>query len=183
MNKITHLKNAVLMTCLASAMLLSSPVSAGKIYKTINKDGTVTYSDTPSPGAIEVDFSSNTTTVVENPIAKTKQAKVITKKKTVQYSLNVSSPSPGATVRNTSGTVNISASISPSAKGYFELSLQDKKLRSTSGIFTVEDLQRGEYSYQINFVETSGKVIASSEVRRFFIHKPSVLIKPQNNSN
>lgn len=164
-------------------LVLSTSVNAGKIYKTINKDGTITYSDQPTPGAVEVDFASNTTTVVQNPIAKTKQLKTIKQKTPVEHNLSVNSPAIDETIRNTTGNVSISAVVTPNAPGHYELSLHEKKLRSSSGTFLVKDLPRGEYSYQINFVSTSGKVIASSAVRRFFMHKPSVLITPQNKSN
>jgi len=164
-------------------LVLSTSVNAEKIYKTINKDGTITYSDQPTPGAVEVDFASNTTTVVQNPIAKTKQLKTIKQKTPVEHTLSVNSPAIDETIRNTTGNVSISATVTPNAPGHYELSLHEKKLRSSSGTFLVKDLPRGEYSYQINFVSTSGKVIASSAVRRFFMHKPSVLITPQNKSN
>ena len=101
----------------------------------------------------------------------------------MEHTLVISSPAIDETIRNVMGNVRISASVSPNAPGHYELSLHEKKLRSTSGVFMIEDLSRGEYSYQINFVSTSGKVIASSAVRRFFMHKPSALIKPQNNNN
>ncbi|PKI00683.1 DUF4124 domain-containing protein [Glaciecola sp. 33A] len=164
-------------------LALSSSAHAGKIYKTVNTDGTITYSDQPTPGAIEVDFASNTTTIVQNPNIQTKQLKTIKQKKPVEHALNVISPVIDGTIRNAMGNVTISASVTPNAPGHYELSLHEKKLRSTSGTFLIKDLPRGEYSYQINFVSTSGKVIASSSVRRFFMHKPSALIKPQNNSN
>ena len=161
----------------------STSVHAGKIYKTVNTDGTITYSDQPTPGAVEVDFASNTTTIVQNPNIQTKQPKTIKQKKPVEHALNVTSPAIDATIRNTMGNVTISASVTPNAPGHYELSLHEKKLRSTAGTFLIKGLPRGEYSYQINFVSTSGKVIASSPVRRFFMHKPSALIKPQNNRN
>ncbi len=165
------------------ALAFSVSVNAEKIYKTVNKDGSITYSDQASPGAVEVDFASNTTTVVQNPTAKTKLIKTIKQKKKVEHTLSVMSPSEGATIRNVDGNVSISATVTPNPAGHYELSLHDKKLRSSSGTFLVKGLPRGEYSYQINFVSTSGKVIASSSVRRFFVHKPSVLIKPQTNNN
>jgi hypothetical protein len=171
------------MALIILGLALSSNVHAGKIYKTVNKDGTISYSDQPTPGAVEVDFASNTTTVVQNPTLKTKQLKIIKQKKPVEHQLNVSSPAIDGTIRNTMGNVTISALVTPNAPGYYELSLHEQKLRSTSGTFLVKDLPRGEYSYQINFVSTSGKVIASSAVRRFFMHKPSALIKPLTNSN
>lgn len=164
-------------------LVFSASVTAEKIYKTVNKDGTVSYSDQPTPGAVEVDFASNTTTVVQNPTLKTKPMITIKKKTQVEHTLSVTSPAPEATIRNTTGNVSISAMVIPNAPGHYELSLHEKKLRSTSGTFLVEGLPRGEYSYQINFVSTSGKVIASSSVRRFFMHKPSALITPQNKNN
>jgi hypothetical protein len=183
MNIVKFSKSTPLMLLLIAGLALSASANAGKIYKTVNKDGTVTYSDQPTPGSVEVNFASNTTTVVTNPNLKTKTLKTIKQKKAVEHTLSVNSPAVDETIRNTSGTVTISAAVSPNAPGHYELSLHEKKLRSASGTFLVKDLPRGEYSYQINFVSTSGKVIASSEVRRFFMHKPSALIKPQNNSN
>jgi len=179
--KLLTLKRFIALIILGLA--LSTSVLAGEIYKTVNKDGTITYSDQPTPGAVEVDFASNTTTIVQNPTVKTKQLKTITQKKPVEHMLNVTSPVIDGTIRNTMGNVTISASVIPNAPGHYELSLHEQKLRSTSGTFLVKDLPRGEYSYQINFVSTSGKVIASSPVRRFFMHKPSALIKPQSNNN
>jgi hypothetical protein len=164
-------------------LALSPSVYAGKIYKTVNKDGTISYSDQPTPGAVEIDLDSNTTTVLQNRAVKTKQLKTIKQKKPVEHILSVTSPPIDGTVRNTTGNVTISASVTPNAPGRYELSLHELKLRSTSGTFLVKDLPRGEYSYQINFVSASGKVIASSPVRRFFMHKPSALIKPRTNSN
>ncbi|MFQ3248697.1 MAG: hypothetical protein ACI9O6_000499 [Glaciecola sp.] len=183
MNIVKFSKSTCFMLLVIVGLALSASVNAGKIYKTVNEDGTITYSDQPTPGSVEVDFASNTTTVVQNPTTRTKQLITIKKKQAVEHTLTVNSPSVEETIRNTTGTVSISASVTPNAPGHYELSLHEKKLRSTSGTFLVKDLPRGEYSYQINFVSTSGKVIASSEVRRFFMHKPSVLIKPQNNSN
>ena len=183
MNIMTFSKSSRFMLLLVVGVALSSGVNAGKIYKIVNEDGTITYSDQPTPGSIEVDFASNTTTVVQNPTTKTKQVISIKQKEAVEHTLTVNSPSVDETIRNNTGNISISATVTPNAPGHYELSLHEKKLRSTSGTFLVKDLARGEYSYQINFVSTSGKVIASSSVRRFFMHKPSVLIKPQNNSN
>lgn len=164
-------------------LVFSATVNAEKIYKTVNKDGTISYSDQPTPGSVEVNFASNTTTVVQNPTLKTKPMITIKKKTQVEHTLTVTSPEEEATIRNTTGNVNISAVVTPNTDGHYELSLHEQKLRSKSGTFLVEGLTRGEYSYQINFVSASGKVIASSSVRRFFVHKPSVLITPQNKNN
>jgi hypothetical protein len=183
MNTLFFNQSKRLIVLIILGLVFSFSVNAEKIYKTINKDGSVTYSDQASPGAIEVDFASNTTTIVQNAVAKTKQLKTIRQKKKIEHTLSVMTPSEGATIRNVNGTVTISATVTPNAAGHYELSLHDQKLRSASGSFLVEGLPRGEYSYQINFVRTSGKVIASSPVRRFFVHKPSVLIKPQTNNN
>jgi hypothetical protein len=183
MNIAMFLTSKRFMALIIVGLVLSTSVHAGKIYKTVNEDGTISYSDQPTPGAVEVNFASNTTTIVQNPTLKTKQLKIIKQKKPVEYELSITSPAIDETIRNTMGNVTISALVTPNAPGYYELSLHEQKLRSTSGTFLVKDLPRGEYSYQINFVSTSGKVIASSAVRRFFMHKPSALITPQTNSN
>lgn len=148
-----------------------------KIYKTVHSDGTVSYSDQASEGAIEVNLNTNTTTIeaLQTPSA-TPPPPSPAMKKRMEYHVSVLSPSKDATIRNNLGEINIVAQLEPATGGFFELIINDSKYQSATGIFALSNMDRGSYQYLINFVDNSGKVIASSESRTLHLHKASVLI-------
>ncbi|MDT0593251.1 DUF4124 domain-containing protein [Glaciecola petra] len=156
-------------------------IGENKIYKTVHADGTVTYSDQPSEGAIEITLHVNTSTINSNNARPTPQVQV-TQKQSAQYTLSIVSPEADATIRNNNGTIKIAASIAPAVNGLFELSINQQTHRSASGLFTLVNMDRGSYSYSIKFIGTSGKVIASSEARELHLHKASVLINNSRNN-
>ena len=93
------------------------------------------------------------------------------------YTLTIDSPDAEGTVRNNLGEVDIVASISPKASGSFQL-LLNGELKSTRPrpVFHLNGLDRGEYSFQVQFVGKSGKILALTEPQTFYLHKASVLI-------
>lgn len=150
-------------------------VGENKIYKTVHADGSITYSDQPSEGAIEVTLNVNTSTINSNNVNPSPQAQV-TKKPSTQHTVSILSPEMDATIRNNTGTIKIAASIAPAVNGLFELSINQQTHRSATGLFTLPNMDRGSYSYSVKFIGTSGKVIASSDPRKLHLHKASVLI-------
>lgn len=144
------------------------------IYKTTHKDGTVTYSDQPSPGAVQVSLDVNTNTMQSNAPKMVILPQVTQKKR--EYQLNIVSPENDATVRNNMGNIDIAASLQPSHAGLFQLTINGQKLQSPTGVFKLENMDRGSYQYQVEFIGNSGKVIASSETRSLHLHRASALI-------
>jgi hypothetical protein len=149
------------------------------IYKTVHKDGTITYSDQASPGAIEVTLNVNTNTM--QSIAATQntpqtQSQIQVKQKS--YKLNILSPEIDATVRNNAGNLSIAANLEPSLAGFYQLHINSQIIDSGTGVFKLENMDRGSYQYQVKFIGNSGKVIASSELRSLHLHRASILINP-----
>lgn len=166
-------------TCglLILACLLSAPlIQASTIYKRVNEDGSVTYSDRPFEGAKMVVLPRiNTVESIQTPPPTATQ--LITKNKhTVLPTLSVISPANELTIRDNSGSVTIVSSLSPSLSGHYRLTLNSKLYESQSGVFEFINLDRGTYDYTIQFLNHSGKVIALTPVRRFYLHRTSVLI-------
>lgn len=160
------------------AMLLSVSSNGladpNKIYKTVHADGTISYSDQPSEGAIEVELHSTGTTIQSTTPALPSISPIPANQ--VKYSVSIVSPLPDATFRNNTGTVSIAAQVEPASPGTFELSINNQIYTSSTGLFKVSDLDRGSYQYLVKYTDNSGKVIASSESRTLHLHKPSVLI-------
>jgi hypothetical protein len=152
------------------------------VYKTVKSDGSVVYSDVSSVGAVPVNLSSMNTVVVpalnnastqkmsrNNPAQKSKPV--------VEYVVSIRSPMAEQTLRDNSGTVNISADISPKKSGKFQLTLDNQIVKTQANRqFQLESVNRGAHTIQIDFIDNSGKILASSKSQTFYLQKASALI-------
>lgn len=145
-----------------------------KIYKTVHADGSVSYSDQPSEGAVEIDIGGNALTIQGLKSPPITPPKIL--KQTTDYKLTILSPAKDATIRNNLGEINIAAQLEPSLAGTFELVINGTAYQSVTGIFRLSNMDRGSYQYLIHFIDNSGKVIASSQTSTLHLHKASVLI-------
>ena len=165
-------------------VILTLPIallaSAGELYKIVHKDGSVTYTDTPQAGAVEVDMSKSNSAVMP---ALNKGTSQLPSKRVAKafpdYSLSIVSPADQQTIRNNLGKVTVNGRITPIGNGKFELYLDGALAQtSTAPSFQLQNVVRGEHSIQIKFIHHTGKILASSESSVFFMHQASVLINP-----
>lgn len=170
------MRNMAFVTTILVCVVISSISFADTIiYKKVNKDGTITFSDQPLPGAIEIVIQQQASIIpsasVQNSALPTPTVKV----KEKEYSLIVVSPENEATIRNNAGEFSIRAKLQPDLGGLYLLEINGTQYESPTGVFTLENMDRGEYQYKVSFADNSGKVIALSESRRLFLHRASVL--------
>lgn len=158
-----------------SAISQAAFMTSGTVYKTVHKDGTVTYSDQPSPGAVEVVLNVPTSTIESKAQPSSTQPQMTTSKK-VNYKVTILSPQPEATIRNNVGEVSIGATIEPKIGGFFQLHINEEVHESATGMFRLSNMNRGAYQYSVKFIDNSGKVIASSDIRNVYLHQASGLI-------
>ncbi|WP_299084132.1 DUF4124 domain-containing protein [uncultured Paraglaciecola sp.] len=162
--------------------LLCMSVSAQEVYKTIKADGSVVYSDVPSDGAVPVNLSAMNNTVMPGlggvSSSKAKGRTSVRKRTTaVQYEVTIASPEAEQTLRDNSGAVSISADVAPKKAGQFELRLDNQVVMTQSnGQFQLENVDRGAHIIQVNFLDKSGKILASSKPQTFYLQKASALI-------
>ena len=163
-------------------LLLCISVSAQVVYKTVKADGSVVYSDVFSDGAVPVNLSSMNTVVVpalnnaasqtasrNNPVQKSKPE--------IQYQVSIRSPMAEQTLRDNSGAVTINADVLPKKSGKFELVVDNQVVKTQSnGQFQLESVNRGAHTIQVNFLDNSGKILASSKPQTFYLQKVSALI-------
>ncbi|WP_438864807.1 DUF4124 domain-containing protein [Neptunicella sp.] len=161
--------------------LLCTVTYAGQLYKVIQQDGSVVYTDIPTGNAQPVDLSSANSAVMPAYQGKipttTRNQKV--EKTSVSHQLIISSPTEQQTIRNNNGELSVVASIEPKASGIAQLFLDGKMLIQQASLnFTLHNIDRGEHVISIKLVSQSGKLIASSQDRVFYLHKASVLTRP-----
>ncbi len=174
------MKKNILLPIIATTLIFSfSPISsASKVYVHRNADGVLVFSDTPD------NKDSKEITTLSNPIVtKPEDTSIMNQgsSKTaakVSYELNVSQPADKATVRNNSGIVNVSGSITPrfpaSHKVRLLLDGQPQGNSMSTPRQTLNNVNRGEHTLQFQLLDQTGKVIASSPTSTFFMHRNTV---------
>lgn len=153
----------------------SSCAYASKIYTWHDKHGVLVFSDSPQPGAEEVEvkvpktitFSVDTSILDINP-------QVVTE----TYKVNISQPEANKTIRDNTGSVYVSGQVQPIFKRGFtvQLYLDNKpyKKPQTHTMFVLRNIDRGEHQIKMILLGDKGKVIATSSPITFYMHRISV---------
>lgn len=156
---------------------LAAPVLATstKIYVWRNEEGVLVFSDSPKPGAEEVDVKTDTTVI---PSVDTSILDITPKAIEEKYIVEITQPENNATVRDNTGSVYVSGRIKPIFKRGLKIQLYlDNKpydKPQTHSMFALRDIVRGEHQIKMDLVDQKGKVIASSKVITFYMHRASV---------
>lgn len=147
----------------------TAPASDGgkKVYKQVNPDGTITYSDKPAAGAQEVDIPTAPTYQPPKVPAFTPYQKPEKPAPFAYDSLTITSPANDETIRENTGDVTVVLSVSPSLRpGHrIEYLLDGASVeRSTQTSYQFKNLDRGSHSITAQIVDESGNVISSASV-------------------
>lgn len=157
-------------------VLITGSVTAQTIYKVVQADGTILYTDTPQEGASQVELQGNTSNVTDSlptPQVKPQPAK----KPTPRYTVTITSPEPEATIRNNQGNITISASTTPAFRGRYRLTFDDQSAKiNNAGIFSLTGIERGAHTYHIDIIDNKGKTLASTPSQTLYLHQASALI-------
>jgi hypothetical protein len=156
-------------------------ISHATVYKWIDEDGVVHYTDEPVNNSEVVQFKSNT----ENLVAPLPPQAAFSNSDNQQdvspstkYTIGIQSPQEEATIRNNNGDITIMASISPNLNsGDVLVILMDNKVMGTAQtapIFSLENIPRGEHTFIIKAVAQNGRQLASSSPRKIYLHRAIV---------
>ena len=159
---------------------LVGAVSAQTIYKVVNKDGTVTYTDRPVEGAQAIDVKTQNLVSMPSAVkAPAKPVRKTTQKPLPAFELSMVTPTDGQTIRNNNGTLQVAGNLTPAGNGAFQL-FMDETLVDTqpAPVFSLQNVDRGEHKLQIKFLHNSGKVLATTPVHTVYLHRASALSRP-----
>lgn len=155
----------------------AAPLFAGstKIYVWRNEEGVLVFSDSPTPGAEEVEVKeSNTVKSSVDTSVLDITPKVIEEK----YEVNITQPANNATVRDNTGSVYVAGRIQPVFKRGLKIQLYlDNKpylKPQTHSMFVLRNIDRGEHQIKMALLSDKGKVIATSTPVTFYMHRVSV---------
>ena len=161
----------------AADATVTSPTPS--IYKHVDADGNVSYSDSPPNAAAE--------TLEMEPlgtISMPKPAKFTPTKATaapIKYeSIAITSPAADTTYQNLSEPIQVSAQLSPSLQSGHTLALMmDGRVLSNSLATQVENLERGSHVFTAQVQDANGRVLISSAPVTVQVHRNSIINNQQ----
>ncbi len=173
------MKQLFLVLCVA---LASSAVQAQKVYKIIQPDGTVEFTDVPPPDVpaqqIEVPPLNISKPLAPPPGSSSQSA---TGAPASYSEFRITRPANGESIRDNAGTVNVDLSLQPKLRrgDKIDLYLDGQSIGGgkATGI-TLTDMDRGSHSIKAVVKNADGQVVARSNSVTFTLQRRSVILQP-----
>lgn len=158
--------------------------SADEVYKWVDEDGVVHYSDQPVPGAevIQIPDSNRSrptrpNTSVRRRAATPEPEQPAASEPFSYESLSFSSPSPEQTLWNIGGTLNVALNLTPALRAGDQVRLYfDGEPQTISGLRTeLQEVWRGTHNLQAEVLDENGELMIRSDPIRFYVQQTSIL--------
>jgi hypothetical protein len=165
-------------------LLLLAPLSAmAAIYKSVDSNGDVVFSDKPSPDAKEIpEPTPNTVHLPKLPPPEAVKEKKV--EKTVYTSLIIASPAANETIHSNPGILSIKLKLTPALNTKIgdrvNILVDGYVLLKNSSQLSVEipDINRGSHRVQAVVSDKQGATLIKSDDVQFFMQRQSLLNKP-----
>ena len=148
------------------------------MYKTVDKDGNVTYSDSPGDNAKELDLPPvpliNLTPSPEIGSSDTRHSEGEEPPKATYTQLAITHPKNNATIRDNAGNISVKLSINPrlAEEDTVVLKVDGKEVsRGRSNSHTISQLDRGSHSVQAVIISANETLLLSSEPVTFHLQR------------
>lgn len=160
-------------------LLIASLVNASEVYRHVDENGNITFSDQPQQGADKIEVEPANiqsfpkapviTALPENPDANFRY-----------NTLTIVYPENETTLRNT-GDISISAAVAPQLKKKHQVRFTDNGqtvAEPTDNLsIQLKNLSRGSHQLQAQILDEKGKVLISSSPVTIYVHRKSTLHK------
>lgn len=156
---------------------LSCFIAQAEVYKWVDEDGKVHYSDEPKSGAKVLELKPKTQNQIKlpPPVVLNQSDEKESKSKPVNYALSIQSPEQDATIRNNQGTISVVSKIEPKLmKSHFLVLFMDDVRVSepqAKGVFELNNIDRGAHTLMVKAIDQNGKVLASSQAKQVYLHR------------
>ena len=179
--------------CLILLFALSAgAVHAAPAWRWVDANGQVHYSDTPVPGAKQIElsgaqgFGSSTTTQQSAPSKSPGQAPAKSTGPAQSYrAFNIVSPKQQETLWNVGTVVNVDVELDPPLAPNHLLDMyvdgERRNLNSQSTSLALQDIYRGVHTIQAVVVDQSGAEVIRSLATTFMVQQSSIQ-NPNDNS-
>ncbi len=165
---------------LITAFLQTGAHAAQDLYKIVDENGNVTYTDSPkgNNSAEKVDLRTTNTqpaTKFTTPVKKNTERSPNT---STQYSLSISSPANDTHLTPGQWDLTVTTSIEPALKKDHYIQLFDNNTAVSptqkETTFTIQNIIRGSHKLQVKIVTKQGNTIKSSNAINVYVHRVNV---------
>lgn len=160
-------------------LLLTGPVAA-EVYRNVDAQGNVTFSDEPSEGAETVDVKPVTTVTLPKPrnVRETDRLrKEVEQEGSAYEGVSFIYPEDGQAFHSGNGDVRFEVQSTPGLQpGHkYEVTLDGQPVgQSSSGSVSVSNVFRGTHEAGVHIVDSNGVQVKTGNPIRFTVHRPSV---------
>lgn len=151
---------------------------ARPIYKHVDEQGNVSYSDSPqSQDARPMELPPINTQISETAGAGELPRAIKPGSEQADYSIRIESPANDTTIPPGQSSVTITGRLEPSASfsARYELLFDGEFNQSAnSPVFTIDQLNRGTHSVAIRVIDEYGVNIATSQSIQIHVQRPTV---------
>lgn len=180
---VKQLTHIVRFCALISAILAMSTLAATTdIYKSVDKNGVVTFSDVPpvkSAGTQNTTIKPNATNSMPGLSSIGPDQGTVTSDAPAPKTVSIASPENNATIPMGAGIFDVTAELgAPLVDGeLLALYLDDDLVNTpqTSNVWTLTYVIRGPHTLQVRRLSSTGATVSESEVITIFVLRPSVL--------
>ena len=156
-------------------LCFTGDITAAEIYKYVDENGNLVYSDSPpvegaEPAQLPDIIIQPSTAIPEQTIGEEQQTNA-------EISVSISSPVPDTVVTAGQQSFNVGASSSRSLEDGEKARLLVNGNVHTEGKslnWTVGNLIRGEYNIQVQIVDKQNNVIADSGATKIYVRRPGI---------
>ncbi|MCB1856514.1 MAG: DUF4124 domain-containing protein [Halieaceae bacterium] len=165
------------------ALLFFALAGQAQIYKTVDADGNVSYSDTPASGGAseEVEMRHINTTPPPPAIVPRERPAAEEEPAAVNYRPVITAPANETTIPMGPGNFQVNASVEPALAPGTALQLyidgQPQGVPQDSPGWALTNVFRGAHDLEVAVVDTSGRELARSGAVRVYVLRPSVNFK------
>ncbi len=157
---------------------------AASVYKWVDENGVVHFSDQPHENAQKVELKApQTYSAPKTPAGPARPARAPGPQPAAAYQrCAISEPAADQVFMNTS-TVTAGVTVQPAVRlgDTVIVTMDGQRIPGVppgGGGFTISPVDRGTHSIQMTVVDSSGKTVCSSAAVTFHVHQPS-LLNPQ----
>ena len=166
--------------------LLPLAVQADDIYRSVDRDGNVTFTDEPDTKAELIELEELPTYEAAPlpilPIENTVQPEeeVVEDVKKPKYKISITSPEQNQSIWAGGGILTATVSVQPELNSQradkLQFKLYGKKVgeAQTDLSYTFENLDRGSHILAVSVVDKKGKVLKTSKSVLFHVHRKSI---------
>lgn len=187
---IKAVQNSLLMIFLISLMTTAASPLMAQVYKVVDEDGNVTYTDKPPPdGSKPIDLAP--ISVIEAPTYEkapeateedeAEKAMSLGYMRRVYRDFAITSPSQEESVWKPDGPVSVTWAVNTGLQPGMQVILYLDGQRHTATVqpmIPLIGLDRGEHTLKAELRDSRNRIVATAETITFFVRQPNVFSNP-----